>query len=134
MLQDEMRTELLRAALARKTITYGYLMNRFGLSRGSTGETVLGVLDAVDKAESLVGAPGFAAIVVRRDTGFPGGGFFCWEGIPESLRRPKERSTDPRLSQPEKDYIVKLQEKVWSYYHDHRGDEGVSLEQSRIDG
>ena len=133
MLQEEMRKELLRAALARKTITYGYLMSRFELARGSTGETVLGVLDEIDRAESLAGAPGFAAIVVRKDTGFPGGGYFCWEGIPASLRRPRERSTDPKLSQAELDFIKRQQERVWSYYHAHRGEADFAPEQSRID-
>jgi len=133
MLQEEMRKELLRAALARKTITYGYLMSRFELARGPTGETVLGVLDEIDRAESLAGAPGFAAIVVRKDTGFPGGGYFCWEGIPASLRRPRERSTDPKLSQAELDFIKRQQERVWSYYHEHRGEADFAPEQSRID-
>jgi len=44
MLRDEMRDELLRAALGRETVTYGHLMKKFGLPRGDTGETVVGVL------------------------------------------------------------------------------------------
>lgn len=133
MLLKEMRDELLRAALARKTVTYGYLMNKFGLARGSSGETVVGVLDEIDRAESRAGAPGFAAIVVRKDTGFPGGGFFCWAGLPAELRRPPERSNDSRLSLPEKEYVRRQQERIWTYYHEHREDAATPSEQSRID-
>jgi hypothetical protein len=120
MLRREMRRELMRAALERRTVTYGYLMKKFGLPRGDTGETVVGVLGEVDREEYRRGAPGFAAIVVRKDTGFPGGGFFCWEDIPANLRRPKERGQDPKLSQAEKEYVRGQQEKLWTYYDGHR--------------
>jgi len=119
MLREEMRDELLRAALGRGTLTYGHLMKKFGLPRGDTGETMVGVLGEIDRAESRQGAPGFAAIVVRKDTGFPGGGFFCWEDIPEGLRRPKDRGQDPRLSQAEKGYVRAQQERIWAYYSEH---------------
>jgi hypothetical protein len=123
MLRREMRRELMRAALERRMVTYGYLMNKFGLARGDSGETVVGVLGEIDGEESRRGAPGFAAIVVRKDTSFPGGGFFCWEGIPTSLRRPKEKGQDPKLSQAEKLYVREQQEKIWSYYDAHREEE-----------
>jgi hypothetical protein len=134
MSRKEMREELLQAALAHRTVTYGYLMNRFGLTRGGTGETVVDVLGEIDRAESLAGAPGFAAIVVRKDTGYPGGGFFCWEGIPEHLRRPNERSKDPRLSRAEREYVKEQQERIWTYYRGRGNDTGTRPDQSRIDG
>jgi hypothetical protein len=34
------------------------------------------------------GAQEFAAIIVHKDTGFPGEGFFCDDELPPSLRRP----------------------------------------------
>ncbi len=129
-----MREELLQAALARRTVTYGYLMNRFGLARGGIGESVVEVLGEIDEGESLASAPGFAAIVVRRDTGYPGGGFFCWEGIPDHLRRPKERSNDARLSLMEKGYVKEQQERIWTYYQGHGKDAETRPKQSRIDG
>ena len=121
-----MRRELLSAALGRRTVTYGYLMKKFGLPRGDTGETVVGVLGEIDREESLAGAPGFAALVVRKDTGYPGGGFFCWEDLPAELRRPKERGQDPRLSDAEKSYVRSLQERIWAYYGG-RPEEGFRL-------
>jgi hypothetical protein len=134
MLQKEMREELRQAALARRTVTYGYLMSRFGLTRGGAGESVVEVLGEIDREESLAGAPGFAAIVVRRDTGYPGGGFFCWEGIPSHLRRSKERGYDPRLSRLEREYVKEQQERIWAYYRGHGKDAGTRPRQSRIDG
>jgi hypothetical protein len=134
MFPKEMREELLQAALARRTVTYGYLMNRFGLTRGGTGETVVDALGEIDRVESLAGAPGFAAIVVRKDTGYPGGGFFCWEGIPEHLRRPNERSNDVTLSPAEREYVKGQQERIWTYYREHGNGMGTRPDQSRIDG
>ena len=67
------------------------------------------------QARGSEGSPGFAAIVVRKDTGFPGGGFFCWDGVPPALRRAKREGSNPRLSDAEKRYVRKLQEGIWSH-------------------
>jgi hypothetical protein len=117
----EMRNELLSAALERKTVTYGHLMQKFGLSRGDSGKTVVGMLGELDKVEREKGAPGFAAIVVRKDTGYPGGGFFCWDDIPVGLRRAAEKCQDPKLTIAEKTYIRQQQEIIWGYYRAHSG-------------
>jgi hypothetical protein len=117
MFREEMRQELIKAAVERRTVTYGYLMEKFGISRGSSeGDTVVGALGEIDRREYQAGAPGFAAIVVRKDTGYPGGGFFCWDGVPAELRRRKEEGGNPQLSDPERRYIKQEQEKIWSYY------------------
>lgn len=116
MSAEEMREVLLSAAMARKTVTYGELMVRFGLARGEFGRTVVGMLSDVDRRESGAGAPGFAAIVVRKDTGFPGGGFFCWDDVPPEVRRPPDKCQDPKLSEAEKNYVRGLQENIWRYY------------------
>ena len=111
-----MRKVLLDAASARRTVTYGRLMELFGLLRGDTGRSVVGMLGDVDRKEIQKGAPGFAAIVVRKDTGYPGGGFFCWDDVPAELRRPTEKCQDPKLSQAEKEYVRMQQERIWEYY------------------
>ncbi len=119
MTREEMRRVLLEAAYGRRTVTYGELMERFGFSRGGpSGESVVAALDEIDKEEHQMGGPGFAAIVVRKDTGFPGGGFFCWSGTPAHVRRPQDQSSNPKLSQGEKDYVRGLQEKIWAYYRE----------------
>ena len=121
-MREDVRRELLRAALARQTVTYGYLMKRFHISRGAPhGRGIVGVIGEIDREESRRRAPGFAALVVRKDTGYPGGGFFCWEGIPPSLRRPKREGPNPRLSEAEKRYVGRLQEGIWSFYQRRHG-------------
>jgi len=110
---DELRRELVKAARARGTLNYGQLMKILRISRG---RPLFDAIVEVDKAESARGAPGFAAIIVRKDTGFPGGGFFCGDDLPPSLRRPFERASDPRLSAAEMNYVKEAQKKIWDYY------------------
>lgn len=107
-----MRRVLVEAAIERKTVTYGQLMKRFSLSRGhGRGKTVVGALDEIDSAERAAGAPGFAALVVRKDTGYPGHGFFAG-------RRKESGGGDggSRLTLEEKDYANREKEKIWGYY------------------
>jgi hypothetical protein len=130
-LRDDVRRELLRAAVNRRTVTYGSLMRKFRISRGAPGgKGIAGVIGEIDRHEAQRKAPGFAAIVVRKDTGYPGGGFFCWDGIPPSLRRPKREGLNPRLSDAEKKYVKKLQEGIWGFYGEPR-DEPAQNRQTR---
>jgi arsenate reductase len=115
---EGLRQELLRAARARGTLTYGELMRLMGISRG---RPLFEAIVEVDKAEYARGAPGFAAIIVRRDTGFPGGGFFCDDDLPPSLRRPFSRANDPKLSAAEMNYVKESQQKIWAYYSNEAG-------------
>jgi hypothetical protein len=110
---EELRGELVKAARARGTLSYGQLMKIMGISRGSP---LFNAIEAVDRAEYARGAPGFAAIIVRKDTGFPGGGFFCDDGLPPSLRRPYERASDPKLTAAEMNYVKEAQRRIWDYY------------------
>ena len=109
----KMRKELLEAARTGNTVTYGQLMKNHRLSRGRPLSNAIGEIDRVEYAH---GAPGFAAIVVRKDTCFPGGGYFCDDDLPAWLSRSKERSADPRLSPSEKNHILEQQRKIWAYY------------------
>jgi hypothetical protein len=108
-----MHEELLRAARRRTTVTYGRLMKSFHLSRG---RRLSHEISEVDRLEREKGAPGFAAIIVRKDTGYPGGGYFCDDDLPVALRRAASRSTDPKLSASEKEYVGEQQERIWKYY------------------
>jgi len=110
---EVLRDELLKAARARGTLTYGQLMKIMKVSRGPG---LVDAISAVDRAEYSNGAPGFAAIIVRKDTGLPGGGFFCDPDLPPSLRRPYDRASDPKLSAAEMNYVKEAQRKVWDYY------------------
>ena len=88
-------------------------MRILGISRGPP---LFNAISAVDRDEYHRGAPGFAAIIVRKDTGFPGGGFFCDDSLPEALRRPFSRASDPRLSAAEMNYVKEAQRRIWDYY------------------
>jgi hypothetical protein len=110
---EALRQELVRAAKAHGTLTYGELMKIMGISRG---RPLFDAIVAVDRDEYSKGAPGFAAIIVRKDTGFPGGGFFCDDDLPPSLRRPFSRASDPKLSAAEMNYVKEAQKKIWVYY------------------
>jgi len=110
---ENLRQELLRVAKARGTLTYGDLMRILGISRG---RPLFEAISAIDREEYRKGAPGFAAIIVRKDTGFPGGGFFCDNDLPASLRRPFSKANDPRLSAAEMNYIKDAQKKIWDFY------------------
>jgi len=110
---EELRRELIKAARARATVNYGQLMKILEISRG---RPLFEAIVEVDKAEVARGAPGFAAIIVRKDTGFPGGGFFCGDDLPPSLRRPFERASDSKLSAAEMNYVKDAQRNIWDYY------------------
>ena len=115
---EALRGELFKAARARGTLTYGQLMKLLGISRG---RPLFEAIVQVDRAEYARGAPGFAAIIVRKDTGFPGGGFFCDDGLPPTLRRPFSRADDPKLSAAELNYVKAAQKKIWDYYSSDPG-------------
>jgi hypothetical protein len=111
-----MRRVLRDAAVQRNTVTYGHLMGKFGLSRGSgRGKTVVGALTEIDREERAAGAPGFAALVVRKDSGYPGGGFF--EGVRrKGATRRGAGGRRKGLTDAEMAYADKERERVWSYY------------------
>jgi hypothetical protein len=123
MFRRDVYEELLRAATSRSTVTYGHLMKKFRISRGHPrGAGIVGVIGGIDRHECEKGGPGFAAIVVRKDTGFPGGGYFCYDDIPERLRRLKGQGTNPRLSRAEREYVEGQQRKIWKYYEKRSSD------------
>ncbi len=107
------RKVLVAAASRGRTVSYGQLMKEFGLSRG---RPLTKAISEVDRLEYAEGAPGFASIIVRKDTGYPGGGYFCDDELPETLRRSRDRSSDPRLSPAEVDHLINQQRRTWAYY------------------
>ena len=106
-------SHLTKAARAHRLVTYGELMRLYNLSRG---RSLSAAIEEVDRREYEEGRLGFAAIIVRKDTGYPGGGYFCDDSLPPRLRRPRSRASDPKLSQPEQKYIGRLQRKIWTFY------------------
>jgi len=115
-MRRDVRKALLKAASEGRTVTYGYLMKKFGLTRGRGVRGVVTIIGEVDDYEYKRGGPGFGAIVVRKDTGLPGGGYFCSDGLPTGLRRPRGQATNPKLSKLEKNHIALEQRTIWRYY------------------
>lgn len=94
-------------------------MKIMGVSRG---RPLFEAIVAVDRDEYARGAPGFAAIIVRKDTGYPGGGFFCDDDLPADLRRPFSKASEPRLSAAELNYVKDAQKRIWDFYSsEHQG-------------
>lgn len=110
---SKMRIDLVKAARAKSKVTYGELMKRYHLSRG---RPLIRAIGQIDMQEYARGAPGFAAIIVRRDTGFPGGGYFCDDDLPPGLRRTSRTRTDPKLTPAEKAYVFRQQKRIWAHY------------------
>ena len=116
-LRKDVQRTLLLTAEGGKTVTYGHLMKKFGLTRGRGSRGVVNVIGEIDDYEARRGGPGFGAIVVRKDTRFPGGGFFCYgSDLPPSLRRASGRGANPRLSKAEKEYVLNVQKAIWRHY------------------
>ena len=90
-------------------------MKIMGIPRG---RPLFEAIVAVDRDEYARGAPGFAAIIVRKDTGYPGGGFFCDDDLPADLRRPFSKASEPRLSPAEMNYVKEAQKRIWDFYSD----------------
>jgi hypothetical protein len=109
----KMRFDLLKAARTKSKVTYGELMKKYHLSRG---RPLIEAIGEIDREEIEQGAPGFAAIIVRRDTGFPGGGYFCDDDLPSGLRRYNRSRTDPKLTPAEKAYVFRQQNRIWAHY------------------
>ena len=107
------RSDLLKAAKGGTKVTYGQLMKKHGLSRGRRLSRLISQVDSLEYAR---GAPGFATIIVRKDTSFPGGGYFCDDGLPCGLIRASDKSTDPRLTPREKEHILAQQARIWAFY------------------
>jgi hypothetical protein len=79
----QIRKKLVRTAGENGLIYYGDIMNEFG-GRGYIGH----VLDEVNRREHAAGRPLLSAIVVQKDTGEPGPGFWSLvsELFPNSSR------------------------------------------------
>lgn len=116
MVREDVFRELVGVARKHKTVTYGHLMKKFRMTRGRGANGVVHAIGEIDRYENRRGGPGFGAIVVRKDTGYPGGGYFCYDDLPIGLKRPKSQRANPRLSDAEKEHIKNNQKVIWDHY------------------
>lgn len=70
------RERLFEVARTGETITYGELGQAVGVTGPRIGHRLRPYLDAIDRAEHARGRPLLCSLVVRRDSGRAGRGFF----------------------------------------------------------
>lgn len=76
-LKEEMRTLMIEAARARETMTYAELCMRLQTARVHYHSSFLvHMLDEIGREEMAAGRGALPAVVVRKDSGIPGGGYF----------------------------------------------------------
>jgi hypothetical protein len=119
----EIRNRLIEVAKKGRTINYQELMIEFGLTRGGYPNAENKVGDAVgdiSNFENSNGRPRISSIVVHKSDGYPGGGFFGLDDIPEPLKREPKEFNNP-LSLDDKKFVEAEQKRVWDYWnkHDH---------------
>ena len=120
-----LRGDMIRAAKKGQTITYKSLMKKHGVPRGNRYGTGIGwLVGHVSEYEHKNGRPLLSSIVVKSGStskscpkGHPGWGFFRIDGIPPNLGR--STHDDRALSQREKAFVFKTQQKVWAYWRRH---------------
>ncbi len=71
--QEKVRRKLIERAREEKTVTYGEVASWVGISSRAVG---LGILDPINEMEIREKKPMLSALVVYRDSGRPGSGFF----------------------------------------------------------
>ncbi|MBC8100598.1 MAG: hypothetical protein H7Y11_14240 [Armatimonadetes bacterium] len=79
-LKADMRTLLIETARQQRTVTYSALAAQLSLHHRAPAFHHL--IRAVDADETAAGRPSLAALVVRKDTGIPGAGFYAGAPMP----------------------------------------------------
>jgi hypothetical protein len=116
---DKLREGIEHAAARERLVTYGELMDRYGLSHAKYGDigTVLGI---VSEYTWVCDGIWLSAIVVTSDslsedqkTGYPGGGFLGLNETPDEVARDGDYGR--RLSEKEKQFIRAEQQRVFEW-------------------
>lgn len=123
-MRDDVRQRLIEVARKGETITYGALMEEFGIPRGDRYHRV-GIGDVVGEISNFEyseGRPRLSAIIVEVGSakepctkGITGGGFFGLDGLPEAVRRGAKHYNRP-LTEAERRFLWQEQRAVWSYW------------------
>ncbi len=115
---QDLDDELHSLAWKGRTVTYGRLMRRYGISRG--GKVGIGnILDILNERERCRSScrnslHHISAVVVLANTDYPSGGFFGVDGLPQGIERSERLWTRPALSPREKEFV----ERVWEHVED----------------
>jgi hypothetical protein len=119
--REDIRIRLIEVAKQGAKIPYKQLMDDFGLPRGGHPGAKNRVGDLVGNISNFEyenGRPLISSIVVRKANGYPGGGFFGLNGIPERLKRIEGEYKNP-LSSDDKKFAAEEQKRVWDWWSRH---------------
>lgn len=100
------------------TITYGEIMRECGVPRGQpvrNGKAVGDVVGQISEWTREEWGIYLSAIVVRKNTGYPGGGFFGLRGIPKAFARDEAGWADQRLTADEKIFLRKRRQEAFGW-------------------
>src|SRR5512141_2862155 len=109
-MNEALRDKLIETAKARDTVTYGEVAPLAGLdlSRPDDRELVAGLLREICLHEHQQGRPLLAAIVVHKDDGNPGRGFYKLAELLDRYAGGDAKS--------DRAFLEEEQERVWDYW------------------
>jgi hypothetical protein len=91
--QKKMRRWLIAVAAGRGTVPYSEVGERFGIEEGYKWAEVAREVGAISEYEIEHERPMLSVVVVHKEDGFPGEGFFTWA---LDLGRMKRTKKDPK--------------------------------------
>jgi hypothetical protein len=101
-----------------RTITYGEIMRKCHVPRGQpvrNGKAIGDVVGLISEWTRERWGVYLSAIVVHKNTSYPGGGFFGLPEIPAKLARDEAGWTDQRLTADEKLFLRNCQREVFAW-------------------
>ena len=117
-LREDVVRLIVESAKKGRTITYGEIMRKCGIPRGQpthNGKAIGDVVGRISEWTRENWGIYLSAIVVHKDTGYPGGGFFGLSGIPAEFARDEAGWDDRRLTADERSFLSKRQQEVLTW-------------------
>jgi hypothetical protein len=117
-LREDVVRLIVESAKRGRTITYGEIMRKCRIPRGQpthNGKAIGDVVGRISEWTWETSGIYLSAIVVHKDTGYPGGGFFGLSGIPAKFARDEAGWGDRRLTPGEKSFLSKRQQEVLTW-------------------
>lgn len=117
-LREDVVRLIVKAAKQGRIITYGEIMRKCRIPRGQPTHNGKAIGDVVGRISEWTWENWgvyLSAIVVHKNTGYPGGGFFGLPGIPGEFARDEAGWADQRLTADEKAFLGKRQQEAFAW-------------------
>lgn len=117
-LREDVVRLIVESAKKGQTITYGEIMRKCRIPRGQPTHNGKAIGDVVGRIREWTWENRgiyLSAIVVHKDTGYPGGGFFGLSGIPSKFARDEAGWSDRKLTTAEKSFLSKRQQEAFAW-------------------